>query len=83
MIALWDLRRRWQLRRSLRGHSGAVATVAAVGGPRSDLMVSGGADATVRVWRVSSGAPLYSMSDYSQGQAEGCRRPVGRFSFPN
>ncbi|KAJ6145170.1 Elongator complex protein 2 [Penicillium chermesinum] len=41
---------------TLEGHSGSINTIAVAGG--SDIVVSGGADGTVRVWRIKAQAEL-------------------------
>ena len=50
-VRIWDLQRRIEVRQ-LRGHTGSVAALAYE--PATDVLISGGFDTAVRVWRLDS-----------------------------
>lgn len=62
LIKCWDLERN-EIIREYQGHLSAVYAVETH--PRQDIIVSGGRDATVRVWDVRSRNPIHILSSSS------------------
>jgi WD40 repeat protein len=49
-VKVWDTRHEFRMIRSLRGHTGVVASLAFASGPDGLLLVSGSRDHTLKVW---------------------------------